>query len=407
MHPRTVRSWPWLALLSLTLPASAQDPLQFLLEGQDKQRGTYQGRLELVAEAGGVAVRHQATYRAGIELLTGTGQRQGDTLEAELPLPPGMTGALGGAAPGPVQLRAQLELADTELKAVLRQGGSAYAREIGQVIESPLGAGPPTADQLPKPESSFTKYKQLAGVPFLRGAEDEHEVDMNDVKQGGLGDCYFMAGLAAVARVQPERIRNMIEDHGDGTYSVFMWRHNDQWDEVEYGADGTYDYVRTALRIRVDGAFPASGSDPAYADYGDEETVGGEKVRELWPMLFEKAYAQYRGSYGEIEGGYSSTPMSFFSAEQVEDHDPTLMTVEELKALFAQLEAEGRPAALGVPKSVSSLGIHGNHYYAYWGLDAQGRVLLYNPWGSSHPTRGLTMEEIHKHTDLIHVGSKR
>ena len=42
----------------------------------------------------------------------------------------------------------------------------------------------------------------------------------DDVYQGGVGDCYFMATLAAVAKAKPEHIRKMVVDLGDGTYAV-------------------------------------------------------------------------------------------------------------------------------------------------------------------------------------------
>ena len=398
-------TWPFALLL--TLPAFGQEPVEYLLEGQDKQRGAYQGRLELRADAAGVQVRRLASYKSGAQRLSGPGSRQGDQLQAAFAPGNGVTGALGGSGPAAaIELRARFEAGDADLKSSLRQGGVAFARETGKRVEHPLGPSVPAASALPKPDSSSIGYKPLKGVAFLRGQGDAHEVDMNDVKQGGLGDCYFMAGLAAVARTHPERIRNMIEDHGDGTFSVYLWKHNDQWDEAEYGADGEYEYVLSAVCFKADVSFPAQGSDPAYADYGDTETVNGATVRELWPMILEKAFAQYKGSWAGIEGGFSSTPMSFFSAEVVEDTDPTELTAQELQALFAQIVAEGRPAALGVPETNSALGIYGEHYYAFRGLDAEGRVLLYNPWGSSHPSRGLTMDEVRKYTDLIHVGPK-
>ena len=50
------------------------------------------------------------------------------------------------------------------------------------------------------------------------------------------------------------------------------------------------------------------------------------------------------------EGGFASTPMSFFSSEEIEDHDPEAMTDDEVRAVLQQAEKEGRPATLGVPE---------------------------------------------------------
>lgn len=397
-RPHPSQLWFIALLLAVAAPALADD--EYLLDGRDQKRGTYQGRLEVKPGPDGVGVHREATFAAGVEAQDGTGKRQGAELRVEFPASGGLTGGLNGTTPAqPLRLKARFASQDAEVKGELRLGNSPFARETGQRIENPYGTGAPDPTKRPTPETGHT-YKQFKGVPFIKGEGDAHAVDINDVKQGGLGDCYFMAGLAATARAHPERIQNMVKDHGDGTYSVYMWRHNDQWE------DSVDEYARTAVRVRLDDQFPSGGFGPAYAEEGDKETVGNEVRHELWPMLFEKAYAQFKGSYPGIEAGYASTSMSFFGGEVVEDLDPAELSVESLRAKLVKADKEGRAMALGVPTSVSSLGIHGNHYYAFWGFDAEGRVLLYNPWGSSHPPRGLTLEEVKAHTDSVHVGPK-
>jgi hypothetical protein len=387
----------WLLLAAvLAVPAAAQDPVEYLLQGKDEKRGNFQGRLELRVGPDGVRVVRKATFREGIELLEGKGSRQGNELRVELPAPVGLAGAVLGNQPQPpIKLQAKFTGQDAKVSDTLKRAGALYAKETGQRVDAPYGTTNPT------PESSSHTYKTMVGVPFVKGEGDAHEVDINDVKQGGLGDCYFMAGLAAVARAQPERVRSMIERNADGTFTVYAWRHNDQWeDEVE-------EYERTAIKVVVDAQFPSGYSGPAYAEFtGDTETVGTEVRQELWPMLFEKAYAQSKGSYAGIEAGYASTSMSFFGGDQVEDYTPSDLTIDELRALLQDADKAGRPMALGVPESEHSLGIHGNHYYTFWGFDAEGRVLLYNPWGSSHPPRGLTLEEVQKFTDTVHIGPR-
>ena len=84
------------------------------------------------------------------------------------------------------------------------------------------------------------------------------------------------------------------------------------------------------------------------------------------------------------------------------------MTPDEVRDILQKGEREGRPMTLGVPegKENTSLNLYAPHYYAFWGFDPQGNALLYNPWGSSHPPRGLSMEEVTKIFDSIHVGPK-
>ncbi|PKL76899.1 MAG: hypothetical protein CVV27_07890 [Candidatus Melainabacteria bacterium HGW-Melainabacteria-1] len=45
-------------------------------------------------------------------------------------------------------------------------------------------------------------------------------INPNDVQQGGLGDCFFLAAVAGLAKSRPSEIISMITDKGNGSYSV-------------------------------------------------------------------------------------------------------------------------------------------------------------------------------------------
>ena len=47
---------------------------------------------------------------------------------------------------------------------------------------------------------------------------------MDDVFQGEVGNCYFVAPLSAIAGANPEFIKKMVVDLGDGTYAVRFYR---------------------------------------------------------------------------------------------------------------------------------------------------------------------------------------
>ena len=127
---------------------------------------------------------------------------------------------------------------------------------------------------------------------------DERGPNYDDPEQGGLGDCYLIASLSAVAQQDPGRIRRMIRPMPDGRYVVTFWvaategglRTFNPHDEIVENA------VPSTSPSRVpEHAGTGSAPDP----YG----IGGGRMsqRELWVSLVERAYAQWRGGY-ELAG---------------------------------------------------------------------------------------------------------
>src|SRR5690606_20305303 len=57
-------------------------------------------------------------------------------------------------------------------------------------------------------------------TPFVTGEGDANAVDPNDVKQDGYGSCGVLSTLETIAQQNPAAIQGMIQDNGDGTYTV-------------------------------------------------------------------------------------------------------------------------------------------------------------------------------------------
>ncbi|MBI5201656.1 MAG: hypothetical protein HY925_08740, partial [Elusimicrobia bacterium] len=128
------------------------------------------------------------------------------------------------------------------------------------------------------------KYVKIAGDLYVKGPRDAADIHPNDVKQGAIGDCYYMSSIASVAQQRPELIREMIHDDGKGRYTVTYHR----WDGD----------APAAVKVTVDNTFPSRAAGPLYAHDGDTE---------LWPMILEKAYAKFHdNSYVQI--GYGGWP---------------------------------------------------------------------------------------------------
>ena len=73
-----------------------------------------------------------------------------------------------------------------------------------------------------------------------------------DVDQGALGDCYFLARLGSLASTDPEYIRNSVAPLGDGSYVVRFW-------------DLGLPHLATYVRVDADLWSYPSKNRPAYA----------------------------------------------------------------------------------------------------------------------------------------------
>lgn len=120
-------------------------------------------------------------------------------------------------------------------------------------------------------------FKQFSNRPLFAAAGPS----MDDVRQGALGDCYLLAGLAAIAKDNPLALRQNVVDFHDGTYGI------------QLGGK----FYREDADLAV---YSSSSTNPAYAQLGRESS--------LWVALVEKAFAHYRTTartFASIEGGWS------------------------------------------------------------------------------------------------------
>lgn len=120
-------------------------------------------------------------------------------------------------------------------------------------------------------------HMPFAGNPLFSDAGPSP----NDIKQGGIGDCYMLAGLGAIAQDRPDAIRENVVDFDDGTYGVRL-------------GDKFY---------RVDNDLCVSSTTDTTPD-----NAGLGAANSMWVAVVEKAFANYRtgaNTYASIESGWS------------------------------------------------------------------------------------------------------
>lgn len=235
----------------------------------------------------------------------------------------------------------------------------------------------------------------LARAPlFAKGAGDVDEVAMNDVKQGAIGNCYLMATLGAVAHQDPQAIKNMIRENRDGTYTVTFK------ERLPFSNPPAYN----DRKITVTPDFPGGIGSNQHAGPGDLDSKGH---REIWPLVIEKAYAQYiAGGYAEMDRGNKPHYMMelITGRPAVADPDPEdfsgigvgkpIGQYGASKLSFDDIDNDlrnGKAVVLGTSSLVgtSMYGLRGKHAYtveaAYTDANGQQWLKLYNPWGNNHP----------------------
>ena len=237
---------------------------------------------------------------------------------------------------------------------------------------------------------------------------DANEVDMNDVRQGQIGDCYVLSAIASVAKNDPEAIKRMIRDNGDGTYTV-------TFKQRKMNFLGPDEYEDKQVTVKADFAARAGQS----ADYG-----------EIWPQVIEKAYAQFKkeqmpqlgmlgpgptDAYDPIaNGGNPAEVIEALTGRPAQQWDTGLLGFaspfdggyDRVKKEFDSgknlILSSHNFSTSGWAAIENPYGIVPRHAYTvqniYTDNDGKKWVQLYNPWGSpeSQP-KPIPFDEVYKY----------
>jgi hypothetical protein len=236
-------------------------------------------------------------------------------------------------------------------------------------------------------------------VLFAQQAEDPNEIDVHDVQQDRMGDCYFMATLSALTQSPQGRalIRGAITENRNEQGNVVNYTVTLHQPETHWLGLGRTTF--TEVRVTVDAQF-ANGHAKARA-VGD--------AHEIWPLVMEKAYAQLRGGYNAIaHGGFPADAMQALTG--CEAHRSQLGWFRGYRASDLRSDlASGRLVVLGTRRDVQEYGLRGGHSYVATELVVDnGRlcVSLHNPWDSTEP-RPVPVDEIARVFHAVDIGSVR
>lgn len=216
--------------------------------------------------------------------------------------------------------------------------------------------------------SSLSKLNEVERNLFdkngsLKLPKKASDVNFQDINQGSLGDCYFLATLAAYAQKNPQKIVNMIHDNKNGTYTV--------------------DFKGKSVTIEA----------PNKTELGLYSSEG----KGAWAPIIEKAYAQYRednsiikkannydfiGKGSVIIGrGMYELSGNTFDTDVLKAHPQDL-----LRKKLSKAQSENKMMVASITKGIinkNKFELPDGHVYTVLGYDEKtDKVKIRNPWGS-------------------------
>lgn len=235
------------------------------------------------------------------------------------------------------------------------------------------------------PQHSFTdtSYKETTNFSHatVQGKVfgSSGRANINDISQGILGNCAFLASLGAVVNYRPDIISNMIIDNGDNTYTIRFYSATGGA-SLTASTPGSAEYVTVDRRLATDqdGRF-------LFANYGD---LASDSNNILWVGLVERAYAQWQEFFQGYVNGYDrigngdlpQLPLAYITGAGASDRLTNKVSFAEIQAA---LTSSHPVTAWGYN---SSTYIAAGHCYsvtsAYVNSSGEQRVVVYNPWGT-------------------------
>ncbi|MFT7621148.1 MAG: hypothetical protein ACI9WU_000309 [Myxococcota bacterium] len=262
----------------------------------------------------------------------------------------------------------------------------------------PMPLTEPKVETRDNPDPVVKKEKGTHDAKYTRIKKEKlfnGEPKLEDVQQGAIGDCYLIAGMASVVTTRPDLVKNMFQDHGDGTVTVTLF--TDPSGKVV----GPNTPGATGVPIRVTTELPSIN--------GKSTTYAAAPNGVLWPGLLEKAYASHMGgsSYDKIgHGGYTDKAMEAITGGRSRTKSTSYGSDAEIQGEIRKSLDDGHPLSASsqstntvknnaeLKKLMDSKQVFANHAYTIIKLE-DGLVHLYNPWGSRHP-KPLTVAEFRK-----------
>jgi hypothetical protein len=209
--------------------------------------------------------------------------------------------------------------------------------------------------------------------------------EYNDPVQGAVGNCYFIAAIAAIAWAAPYTIEHKVRATGTGE--------TDRTNAIQFFTKGGGKDAATRLVEVTDNTIINASNNPVYCRSND--------AGEIWPAVYEKAFAKWitnvnhdkpdisQTAYGDpakaVAQLTNKTPYYYYTSSRtalelfgiVRENSMSFKTFNPMVAW-----------TYGSGKDYTGSNIVGNHAYTVLGwstFNNKNYIILRNPWGVTEP----------------------
>ncbi|AXG69986.1 calpain family cysteine protease [Kordia sp. SMS9] len=218
-------------------------------------------------------------------------------------------------------------------------------------------------------------YDSVPNATLFNRKGNTKSINSNDIHQGEVGDCYFLAVLAGIADTMPSLIKNSIIYNKEENFYSLRFYDNDKnevyvnIDDKLYSRDGKTDLI--------------------YAKFNQSQ----KDILKTWVALFEKAWAKLNGGYENIIGSSSERNVtdfglaitgSYMQAKSLRDFNSEENLQEFLtKVRFSDKKTIITLGSLEEQTDDSNTNIVTQHAYTLQ-KTTKSSYTLYNPHGQNH-----------------------
>ena len=193
----------------------------------------------------------------------------------------------------------------------------------------------------------------------------ENKIEKDDINQGILGDCYFLASVAALTEY-PNLIYQMFKTKTINKEGYF---------EIIFFIDGEFQIVIVDDYIPID-------------KRTKKEVYARPNKNEIYVCILEKAWAKLNGGYSNIIKGWMHQVLETFTGFPSESHNHTKVKSEVLWNAINYASNKNCILSCSSTKNVESKGLVNSHAYTLIGtymIKSNGKIIrlvkLRNTWG--------------------------